>query len=337
MPSYLKILFSTLLICVYANLYAQRKSQAKDQGHHKATTSKSSTHSSSFDRKIHYPWSVFAGIGSCSYYGQLNSTKHTFKSLYYQLNIGLSYRFNQFLATQASIRYARIGSSDSQTGDVASGRIWRNLSFTTDIYEIAIYGMIDLFNFNWYRQADFYHAKGVYPYAIIGAGLLYFEPSAELDGKSYNLRSRITSREKEEGKFYSPISLFYDFGLGAKVKLMHFFTFGAEVTYTYTLTDYLDDLGYDMRYPLANKDPSFAGSIDGRLADRSAELLNENGQPIGRAEGNAKRTFTARRLSDGYFIFNLKVEYAFQSFSNFFNKRTTTHFQHGETPFHKRK
>ncbi|MDX2195470.1 MAG: hypothetical protein NW207_03545 [Cytophagales bacterium] len=318
------------MILFLSGLYsmAQHKGQSKDPGHHKATVTKASTHIGGRQNRYHY--SLILGLGSASYYGQINSNRLAFQSLNYKISLALVYRFNNFASAGISITHFRISASDAVSGSIESGRKQRNLSFATPAFELGFVGSIDLLAQNWGKAIDYPELRGVFPYAIGGAGFLYFEPTAELQGQSYNLRTTITTMEKELGNGYGPLTFYFTGGLGARVKALRFFCFGIDLTYTYTLSDNLDDLAYNTHYPTKNKDSTFMFTTDGKLADRGWEVTEVQ---VGRAPAGdpnnletGKRTFSRSRILDGYFMITLKSEYAFQAFNNFLNKKNRSHF-----------
>jgi hypothetical protein len=73
-------------------------------------------------------------------------------------------------------------------------------------------------------------------YTITGIGLLYYLPTAEINGTLYNLR-----KNRNEGTFYSPLTLCFPVGLGISYAYNSHYKFSFELSYRFTTTDYLDD------------------------------------------------------------------------------------------------
>lgn len=280
---------------------------------------------------IKFPWGIFFGVGSNSYYGDLSGFRHSFKAINYQFTAGVSYRFNKRFATQVSYRILRLRASDEESSIESIGRKKRNLSFASMVHEFGICGTFDLFNFDFRRTPDYSHATGFFPYLLAGVGVINYNPTAEFEGQNYDLRSLKTSREKQQGLTYSSWAGYYTYGVGGKIKVSSFICFGMELTYTNTLTDYLDDVGSGTHYPTNNNDPNFVNTIEGHLADRSLESpLNTS-----RREDGGLRSFDIKGgRNDGYFAITLKIDYAFNSWGNIFNEKAS-HFRRRDTPFHK--
>lgn len=284
---------------------------------------------------IKFPWGIYFGLGSNSYYGDMSSFRHSFKSINYQFTIGLTYRLSKRVALGTSYRLLRLSASDAQSSSESKGRQKRNLSFVNMVHEFSLSGTLDLFNFDWKHTPDYSHATGFFPYLIGSVGFIYHNPKAELAGKYYDLKDMKTSKEKTEGTVkYNNLAAFISYGVGGKVKISSFVCLGVEATYTNTFSDYLDDLGSGTFYPVDNNSPEFLSSIDGKLADRSLESsLNKNRIADG---GITKRSFDEQGArNDGYFTITVKADYAFQGFRNILNKNSS-HFNRSKTPFDKR-
>lgn len=297
--------------------------------HHKAPLHHDS-HNKSVN-SIKFPWGIFVGMGSNSYYGDLSGFRHSFKAINYQFTFGVSYRFNKRITAQASYRILRLAASDEESSIESFGRKKRHLSFRSMVHEFGITGTFDIFNFDFKHTPDYSHATGFYPYLLAGVGLIHYNPTTEYNGQVYELRPLITSREKAEGLKYGSWAAYTTYGVGGKLKVSSFICFGMELTYTNTFTDNLDDLISGSHYTLSNNDPNYINTIDGQLADRSLETdLNTS-----RREAGGLRSFDINGgRNDGYFAVTLRLEYAFNSWSNFFNDKAS-HFRQRDTPFHK--
>ncbi|MCH2235901.1 MAG: DUF6089 family protein, partial [Crocinitomicaceae bacterium] len=146
------------------------------------------------------------------------------------------YRFHPLMAVQTSFTYGRIQGADSESENYA--RRGRNLSFRNDIFEGSA-------KFEFYPQilaVNDVGYKGKYrldyqTYFTVGVGGVLHNPKAELNGDYVKLRPLMT-----EGKRYSPIAFTMPMGGGFFFTYKRQHRFGFEYTWSWTFTDYLDDI-----------------------------------------------------------------------------------------------
>lgn len=148
---------------------------------------------------------------------------------------GLFYRtwWRNRYALRAQFSYMHISGNDK------NNNFWnqqRRLTFESPIYELAIIGEINLF--------QFYPCYG-YKFTIYFAGGVagfYFHPTPE--GGSISLRDIGTEGQGLPGyqKKYSLFQPSLPFGGGAKLALSNKIVLGGEVLWRKTFTDYLDDV-----------------------------------------------------------------------------------------------
>lgn len=253
-------------------------------------------------KKVVYPMSIFVGLGTTSYYGQLASTQHSFKTINYQLNLGAKYRISPRFCLGGLLRHAALAGSDASS-DVkqpeGNGRFERNLSFRTPIYNLEVFSTLDILPFTkHYGEGTLEKGDniGVSPYLLAGIGVMYFNPTAELNGQTYSLRNINTSLEKQLNGTYSPFTFLLTYGAGMRVSLTQMLDLGIDVTFTNTFTDNLDDVSSKSHYP----DKSKLSSTDAQLADRYATA--------DRTTADLRANNTGKIL-DSYFMLNLKLEY----------------------------
>ena len=135
---------------------------------------------------------------------------------------GIKYQFTKALLT----------GSDANSS-VESGLWKRNLSFETDLYEVAA---IAEYNFFKIKKGEY----GVSPYLYGGLAAFWFTPYARVDGKVYDLRHYRT-----EGVAYSAFQFSLPFGAGIRLQVNGTGSLGIEAGLRKTFTDYLDDVsGY---------------------------------------------------------------------------------------------
>jgi hypothetical protein len=243
-------------------------------------------------------------LGGASYFGDLNTTGDLTHS---KLALGAFYRkqFGDYVALRLGGEYARVGYSDVYSKNIYQHT--RNLSFNSDIYELALQG-----DFNFFKFDPIDPNYRFTPYLTFGLGAFHFNPYAYLDGEKYYLQPLHTEGQnspQEPGKRpYSLYAACFPVGMGLKLALNADINLGLEVVYRFTTTDYLDDVsstyaGAAAFPPKANNQPSVAYL----LQDRS----NVYGTPIGIAgrqrgysgqnDSYATASLTLSLNLDGYF------------------------------------
>jgi len=241
------------------------------------------------------------GLGAAHYFGDLNTRAKLNRP---KLAAGIFFRknFGNYIAMRVSGNYAQLGYSDVyNTHNEYMHR--RNLSFNTNIWELALQG-----DFNFYRfmpgDPDFRFT----PYVTFGVSAFNYDPYAYLNGQKYFLRTLGTEGQAIDSlhrKPYSSMAVAFPFGVGVKYSINDRINIGFEVVYRFTNTDYLDDVS------TTYVDPSlFPPNPDGSL--NTAYLLSdrsyETGERIGikgRERGNSqnKDNFVTAMF---YISFNLQ-------------------------------
>ncbi|MDR2979668.1 MAG: DUF6089 family protein [Bacteroidales bacterium] len=200
-------------------------------------------------------------IGTTSYIGDLNPTK-LFTNPQFSGGIIYRYNLNPRWAIKANILFASVEASDYKNNE----KYERDLSFRSPITEISAEVELNFFNI--------YNANGknrFTPYIFTGFTVFSFNPQGYLDGKYYDLQHLGTEGQGFEGQpdYYSLTSFAIPFGIGFKVNIGRYISFGIEAGMRYTFTDYLDDVSttyYDNETLLQER-----GEIVAQLADRSVE------------------------------------------------------------------
>jgi hypothetical protein len=215
------------------------------------------------------------GVGAAHYFGDLNTRAKLNRP---KMAAGIFFRknFGNYIALRVGANYARLGYSDIYNTHNTTMQ-QRNLSFNTNVWELALQG-----EFNFFRFMPGEPEFSFTPYLTLGAGVFTYDPFAFLQGQKYYLRPLGTEGQGSslypERKPYSSMAICVPFGGGVKYALNDRMNIGFEVVYRYTTTDYLDDVSKtypDMTVfpPLPDGSPSPAQL----LSDRSYEL----GTPIG--------------------------------------------------------
>lgn len=242
------------------------------------------------------------GLGAAHYFGDLNTRARLNRpklasSLFFRKN------FNNYVAVRLGASFARLGYSDVYN-KYNEYMYRRNLSFNTNVWELALQG-----DFNFFRFMPGEPGQNFTPYITFGAGLFNYDPYAYLNGKKYYLRPLGTEGQGSslypDRKIYSSTAVCFPLGAGLKYALNERTNIGLEVVYRFTNTDYLDDVSTTYVNPSVFRPlPDGSPSPAALLSDRSYET----GEPIGipgRARGNShqKDQYVTALL---YITFNLQ-------------------------------
>lgn len=203
-------------------------------------------------------------VGGSYYIGDLNPYDH-FKNT--NLSGGLVYRYaiNSRVALRANLMYAKLSADDADSK--FEKHQLRNLSFETDIFEIA--GGIE-FNYFNYKMGDLKHFFS--PYMFIEIGVFNMNPKTEYNGEMIELQplgteGQSSSLNNEEP--YSLTQIVIPMGVGFKINLGKKAAVSFEYGIRKTFTDYIDDVGgnYVNTLHLAEEN----GNIAARLSDPSLD------------------------------------------------------------------
>lgn len=241
---------------------------------------------------------VYVGTGTSTYFGDLKDPGDYIDAKP-NINLGIQHFFHPHIAGRAELNWFRLKGDDSDSD--FSGKIKRNLSFRSDNFELNVVGIINAFP----QGGRFYQRPQFNPYGFIGIGALYFNPKAMVPATDWSGNSLADAGEyvalqplKTEGVDYSRFALVIPFGIGVKYKVNPFFNIAIEGGYRLTFTDYLDDVSTVYQLHSSIDDP-----LTQALADRRHEI---DLPPLGLEENHIRGN---PDNNDGYFLFNIKVEY----------------------------
>lgn len=242
-------------------------------------------------------------VGGSHYFGDLN-TRARLNRPKPAAAVFFRKQFNNYIALRIAGSFAQVGYSDVyNTHNEFQQR--RNLSFNSNIFELALQGD---FNFFKFLPGDPYHRFT--PYVTLGAGVFSYDPYAYLDDKKYFLRPLGTEGQGNaaypDRAPYSTMAFCVPFGVGIKYAVTNRMNVGAEVTHRFTFTDYLDDVS--TTYVGADKFPNIGGEPSPALLlqDRSYQT----GELIG-LEGR-QRGFSGQK--DQYVIASVFVSFNLTSY-----------------------
>lgn len=223
--------------------------------------------------------------GAAHYFGDLN-THGGLKAPKPALGIFYRKYFNDYIGARAHFRYMNVGYSDVYSENDYQRK--RNLSFNSNIFELALQGDFNFFRFE--PGSDMYRFS---PYLTLGVSAFHFNPYAYYQDQKFYLQPLGT--EGQGSPLYperKPYSLFNFAGLiggGLKYSLSRRLNLGLEVLYRFAQTDYLDDVSttYVGASAFASK-PDGSSTIAAILQDRSTVTSNPPIGEVGRQRGNSR-------------------------------------------------
>ncbi len=243
-------------------------------------------------------------VGVAHYFGDLNTRARINRP---KPAIGAFYRkqFGNYVGLRVSAHFAQVGYSDIYSNNAYQKQ--RNLSFNSNIFELALHGD---FNFLKFVPGDLNYRFT--PYITIGAGIFNFNPYAYLHGQKVFLQPIGTEGQNIRylgRKPYNTMAFCFPVGTGVKYNLTEKINLSFEVALRFTTTDYLDDVsttyvGVD-KFPLL---PNGQPSIAAQLQDRSTEI---NSNKILGVEG-AQRGFSQQK--DQYVIAEFGISFNISSY-----------------------
>ncbi|MGN6603733.1 MAG: DUF6089 family protein [Ginsengibacter sp.] len=239
-------------------------------------------------------------VGLAHYFGDLNNRARINRP---KMDIGgfVRKQFGNYTSVRLSGHFAKLGYSDIYSKNEYDQR--RNLSFNTNIFEIALQG-----DFNFFKFIPTDPDHSFTPYATVGIGFFTYDPYAYYHNQKVYLRPLHTEGETfyKGRKEYGSMALCFPLGFGVKYAINDNVNLSFEIAHRFTTTDYIDDVS--TTYIGADKFPSTAGgkSIAGIMQDRSFEV----GPPIG-IEGR-QRGFSKQK--DQYIIAEIGVSFNITSY-----------------------
>jgi Domain of unknown function (DUF6089) len=208
--------------------------------------------------------------GLAHYFGDLN-TRASISRPKPALGIFFRKQFGNYVGLRLSAHYAQVGYSDIYSSNEYQKT--RNLSFNSNIWEVALQG-----DFNFFKFIPTDPDYAFTPYITLGIGMFTYDPYAYTNGRKEFLRPLGTEGQLigyKGRKPYSTLAMCIPLGIGFKYNLSEKFNFSFELAHRFTSTDYLDDVS--TTYVGVNKFlPLSTASL---LQDRSIEIDADN--PLG--------------------------------------------------------
>jgi len=176
--------------------------------------------------------------GVANYYGDINPN-FSLKQLGPSASFLIKHNYNYYIGLKGMVSYGKVKADDSMR-ELAYQKI-RNLRFQSNILEAS--AQVEL-NFFKYKLEDLNHYFT--PYISTGLAYFHFNPKTEYKGQMVNLAEVGTEGQNApdltDNTPYQLNQFAIPIGLGFKYWIGGAWTFGAEVTYRKTFTDYLDDV-----------------------------------------------------------------------------------------------
>ncbi|KXK37818.1 MAG: thrombospondin type 3 repeat-containing protein [Bacteroidetes bacterium OLB9] len=225
-------------------------------------------------------------IGMSSYFGDLNTELKIVKP---GLALGIIARrnINSRITLRTSLNYGRVGADDANSKNNFERN--RNLSFRSNIFDWS-----NVIEFNFFSYEHGHPTYNKTPYFFGGFNIFHYNPTAELDGRRYQLR-KLGTEGQPLGKEYASISAGLILGGGFKFDINRDVSVNIEVSTRFLKTDYLDDVS--SVYPDKQTLGDTRGPIAVALSDRS---LVEGQGASGRQRGDTKS-------NDRYAFFGVSV------------------------------
>ena len=240
------------------------------------------------------------GTGTASYFGELNNPKDRFDTKL-NLEIGLEYKFHPRVSPKLLFTVFQLEGDDRQADETS--RQQRNLRFRSTNFELALVGIIQFIE----DPPRYYQRPNLNGYFFGGLGVVYYNPKADVPDEDYSGNAFPNAGEyvalrplQTELQSYGSVALVIPFGIGLRYKINPWFNLSLEAGYRMSFTDYLDDVSTTHPGPGAFSDP-----LSEALSDRRPEL-DLAALPAGSRRGNPDK-------NDGYFIWNIQIEYYLQS------------------------
>lgn len=223
--------------------------------------------------------------GAAHYFGDLNTRARLNRP---KIALGAFFRkqFGNYVALRVSAHYAQLGYSDVYNTK-NEFELRRNLSFNTNLWELALQG-----DFNFFRFEPGTLDYAFTPYVTIGVGAFSYDPYAYYQGQKVFLRSLPGGGTEGQGltgyaKPYDAMAFCIPFGMGVKYNINEKVNIGFEVVYRFTTTDYLDDVSGKYPNPADfPKNPDGSLTLSEILSDRSGETGLDK---IGFVNGTARQ------------------------------------------------
>lgn len=235
-------------------------------------------------------WEVGGFAGGAAYMGDLNQYNPV-KISGFAAGAFVKRNLDGYFSVKLNYTFGHIGGADSTSSNPQYRQ--RNLSFSTQLNELSLIG-----EFNFLKYIPEAGQNRYTPFIYVGAGVVGYNPQANYQGKTYDLRPLMT---EGQSKPYSKLALTMPYGVGFKYNFSGTWNLIADIGYRNPHTDYLDDVSGN--YPVKSKLPN---DLSRTLSDRSGE---NTGNYIG-SPGTQRGDYRAK---DTYMFVGFSISYTFVS------------------------
>ena len=210
--------------------------------------------------------------------------------------IYLAGTYKDFIAARVDLSIGTVEAADSTlkgaTDKYAVGRLVRNLSFKSNIFEIAAAVELHPLFLRDYIETD---PPRWSPYVFAGIGWTKFNPKGKIAGDNswYELSTLHLEgqgfKEYPNSKPYKKGALAFPVGIGVRYEAGQLFTFRFELARHFLATDYLDDVGDETWIDPATfySNPSVITAKQAATAVKFNDRTPEQYRSVGRPRGNS--------------------------------------------------
>lgn len=227
-------------------------------------------------------WEAGFWLGTTAYFGDLN-TSYNLSLPGYAGGLMARYNFNNRVCFKLSANYGLVRGDDAVSKNVYERA--RNLSFQSNVFDAALQFEFNFLPYNHGSEDEFFT-----PYVFAGLNGFTFNPKAEYEGTSYELRE-LGTEGQFPGEEYFSFSGGILYGIGFKVDLSYEWSLNIELGARQLFTDYLDDVS--TVYPDLGDLERTRGDVAVALSDPSIIIpgvtegkIGEEGKQRGNASNN---------------------------------------------------
>lgn len=215
-------------------------------------------------------WEPGLFVGGAGYQGDLD-TRNLYRTSGVAGGVSFQRNLNPYFAVKLAYTHGQIAAADSTSH---AGQPERNLSFHSALDELSLLGE---FNFMKYMPGYDPFRYRFSPFVFLGVGLTSFNPKADYQGQTYDLRPLHTEGQTGD---YARSTLVIPYGAGVKYNFAASWNIMLSAGYRYVHTDYLDDVSgvYPDKALFTN---STALALSDRSGERTGYYLGTKGSQRG--------------------------------------------------------
>lgn len=233
-------------------------------------------------------FSISAGTGTSSYFGELNYNNSINKQ-FSLASAGIEARLLSKVGARVALNYLTLEGKDANAPE-NTFEFQRNLSFESRNFQARL----DFIFYLKPYKGDYYKRWIFDPYLVTGFGYLQYNPAARLAGERFLLREART-----EGESYKKWAFTVPLGLGAKFRVNEFLNVNFELLYHLAFTDYIDDVSKSYASEFTSTTAEF-------LADRKDEIGVINATFYDQIQPGARRGNSSN--NDSFLLIGIKAE-----------------------------